>query len=67
MIGYLQSKGKIVQRQRVRRILANVDPLGTACRWSSSIHRRVYNVATPNSLWHMDAHLKLIRCVYSSL
>ncbi|XP_029164944.1 uncharacterized protein LOC114936086 [Nylanderia fulva] len=58
---YLKVKGKIIQRQRVRRILAEIDPIGTACRWSNAIHRRTYKVPTPNSLRHIDANLKLIR------
>jgi len=58
---YLKTKGKIVQRQKVRRILSEIDSIGTACRWSNTIHRRTYKVPTPNSLWHIDANLKLIR------
>lgn len=61
MLGYLKAKIKTVQRSKVRRLLADIDPLGTACRWSSAIHRRAYKVPTPNSLWHMDANVKLIR------
>lgn len=61
MVGYLRARGKVVQRRKVRAILADVDPLGTASRWSRGIQRRTYSVPTPNSLWHMDAHLKLIR------
>lgn len=64
MLGYLKAEGKIVQRRKVRNALADIDPLGTANRWSSAIHRRVYKVPTPNSLWHMDANLKLIRLVF---
>ncbi|KAF5281735.1 hypothetical protein FQR65_LT14575 [Abscondita terminalis] len=52
---------KTVQRRKVRRILSNIDPVGTALRWSSTVNRRTYRVPTPNSLWHMDTHLKLIR------
>lgn len=58
---YLKAKGKIIQRQKVRRILSEVDPIGTACRWSNAIHCRTYKVPTPNALWHIDANLKLIR------
>jgi len=58
---YLKAKGKIIQRQKVRRILSEVDPIGTARRWSNTIHRRTYKVPTPNALWHIDANLKLIR------
>ncbi|KAL6268358.1 hypothetical protein P5V15_001491 [Pogonomyrmex californicus] len=61
MQSYLKAKGILVPRYRVRENLNNIDPVGTASRWSQSIKRRTYKVATPNSLWHMDAHLKLSR------
>ncbi|KAK4883438.1 hypothetical protein RN001_006757 [Aquatica leii] len=61
MDGYLKSEGLVVQRDRIRNILAEIDPLGTAKRWSGTVKRRMYKVATPNSLWHMDAHMKLSR------
>lgn len=61
MCAILCAKGINVQRSRVRKILSNVNPVATAVRWGNSIQRRVYSVATPNSLWHMDAHLKLAR------
>lgn len=47
---YLKAKGKTVQRQKVRRILSEVDSIGTARRWNNAIHRRTYTVPTPNSL-----------------
>lgn len=59
--GYLEAMGIHVPRKKVRQFLSEVDPIGTASRWSQSIQRRTYNVATPNSLWHLDAHLKLSR------
>lgn len=58
---YLRAAGFHVQRYKVRQALNEIDPIGTASRWSQSIKRRIYKVATPNSLWHMDAHLKLSR------
>ncbi|CAL1671711.1 unnamed protein product [Lasius platythorax] len=58
---YLKAAGFHVQRYKVRQALNEIDPIGTASRWSQSIKRRTYKVATPNSLWHMDAHLKLSR------
>lgn len=51
----------IVQRDKAARLLANVDPAGTARRWAQVIPRRTYSVATPNSLWHIDTHHSLIR------
>lgn len=59
--GYLRADGQVIQRQRVRASLRRVDPDGTSERWSAAVHRRVYSVATPNTLWHMDGHMKLIR------
>lgn len=64
MIGYLKSQGLFIQRSRVRNILRLVDPVGTELRRAKSIKRRIYNVRCPNSLWHMDAHCKLIRYTY---
>ena len=51
----------LVQRERVRRMLAEVDPIGSAQRLSVAVKRRVYRVPTPNYLWHLDSNHKLIR------
>ena len=64
MYGYLKASGTVVQQKRVRRLLAEIDPVGTARRWGKTVSRRVYEVAGSNSLWHMDAHMKLIRLVF---
>lgn len=63
MAGYLRSAGVNVTRNRIRACLSQIDPIGTAQRWSTSIKRRIYSVPGPLALWHMDAHLKLSRCV----
>ena len=63
MCGYLRGRGIIVQRDRVRASMRRTDALGTAARWSRTATRRVYSVQTPNALWHIDSHLKLVRCV----
>lgn len=55
--GYLYSQGFRVQRARVRAALSMVGPR----RWNKTINRRSYKVASPNSLWHIDSHLKLVR------
>ena len=60
-IGALRSRGIRVQRWRASQCLRRVDPVGTALRWRLVIHRRKYNVPTPNSLWHFDSFHKLIR------
>ena len=51
----------IVQVNRVNRLLREVDPVGTARRWSMGIQRRSYHVPTANYLWHLDTNHKLIR------
>jgi len=65
MSGYLRASGLVVQRNRVRQSLNRIDPLGSACRWGRAVTRRTYSVPTPNSLWHLDSHMKLVRYVFS--
>lgn len=67
MSGYLRGTGVVVSQARVGRILAKVDPVGCAHRWSQVLSRRVYRVAGANALWHIDAHMKLIRFVPRSI
>ena len=59
--GHLSSLGLRIQRRRIREINARVDPQNTALRWGVVVSRRTYQVAWPNSLWHFDGHLSLIR------
>lgn len=61
--GYLRSQGILVPRQKIRSMLRTADPVGTASRWGRTVARRTYFVPTPNSLWHIDGHMKLIRFV----
>jgi hypothetical protein len=49
-------KGLKVSRARVEVILREQDPEGTIRRWSRTIARRVYSVAGPMALWHIDGH-----------
>ncbi|XP_065842634.1 uncharacterized protein [Oscarella lobularis] len=58
---HLHSRGIRVPRRRVRECLSLVDPEGVALRWGNTIHRRTYNVAGPNALWHVDGLHALIR------
>lgn len=51
----------IIQRDKIAKLLPQVDPEGAARRWAQIIPRRVYSVPTPNSLWHLDTHHSLIR------
>ncbi|KAH3894274.1 hypothetical protein DPMN_018431 [Dreissena polymorpha] len=51
----------VVNRDRVRAILAELDPVGVATRWAQVVSRRRYSVPEPNSLWHIDSHHSLVR------
>lgn len=53
LCGSIRSRGIKVTRERVRRTLKSIDPLGGALRWPSRIKRRPYSVGGPNSLWHI--------------
>lgn len=58
----LAGQGIVVQRHRVHQSLIRTNPVGAAQRVTTRrLHRRVYQVAGPNSLWHLDGNHKLIR------
>ena len=59
MCGFLEGEGYIFQRARVKDSLSRV--VGESGVRRKAITRRQYKVASPNSLWHVDAHMKLIR------
>ena len=59
--GRLKSEGYKVQRQRIRESIRRVGPLGIELRSPTTLHRRIYQVHCPNSLWHLDGYHKLIR------
>ncbi|XP_066932125.1 uncharacterized protein [Clytia hemisphaerica] len=61
VLSHLKGQGIILQRDKCRELLRQVDPEGVAMRWAQTIKRRQYRVPTPNSLWHIDTHHKLIR------
>jgi len=63
MCGYLRANGLVIQRDRVRHSMKRIDPLGSAARWGRGVTRRTYSVPTPNALWHLDSHMKLVRYV----
>ena len=50
MLGALYSRGIKVQRWKVRELMRELDPVGTALRWRGTICRRQYNVRCPNAL-----------------
>ena len=60
VLGHLRSEGLIIQRERVRKCLARVDPQNVRIRWAITVSRRAYSVAGPNSLWHLDGHHSLV-------
>lgn len=66
MIGHLRTMGHRVQELRVRNSMMRTDPEGVVSRWITSIQRRVYSVATPNALWHIDGNHRLIRYAKAS-
>lgn len=59
--GRLLARGIRVTRQRLRDSLLRVDPTGLHARCRNILHRRKYQVASPNALWHLDGYHKLIR------
>jgi hypothetical protein len=61
LMGILRARGIRIHRQRLRDSLHRIDSFGMINRWANIIPRRVYKVAGPNSLWHIDGHHKLIR------
>ena len=58
--GSLKGRKVHVQRARVRESLQRVDPVGRSIRKRYAICRRIYNVQSPNHLWHIDSNHKLI-------
>jgi hypothetical protein len=61
MHGQLLCRGHRVTQARIRESLHRVDPEGVVIRWSHTVQRRKYFVASPLSLWHLDGNHKLIR------
>ncbi len=57
----LKSNGIVLQRERVRQSLHRVDPTGIETRLRRRLHRRSYQVSSPNALWHIDGYHKLVR------
>ncbi|KAL3873000.1 hypothetical protein ACJMK2_036163 [Sinanodonta woodiana] len=59
--GHVISQGIHIQRERTRRAVRSVDPVGQQLRQLRCIERTVYSVPSPLALWHMDGNHKLIR------
>jgi hypothetical protein len=60
IVGLILSKHIYLRKEQVRKILAQIDPIGTAARKKHRLKRRVYSVPCANSLWHLDGNHKLI-------
>ena len=58
--GHLRSHSIRVQRQLVRDSLWRIDPSGIRSHCRNVLHRWQYSVPSPNTLWHIDGHHKLI-------
>lgn len=65
VVAHLQTQEPpiIVQRDRIGKLLPEINPVGTSMRWAQTIKRRSYSVRTPNSLWHIDTHHALVKYV----
>ncbi len=61
MRGHLISLGIRVPRSQVRESIHRVDHQGIELRKSHVVKHRQYFVESPNSVWHIDGHHKLIR------
>ena len=54
--GVLRLNGVVVQRERLRKVIRDVDPINTTLRWNARIVRRPYAVPGPNYLWHIGMY-----------
>ena len=59
--GWLRQNGYPVQKTRVCQSLREVDRVGIANHWLHCIRRRVYNVSSSQTPWHLDGNHKVIR------
>ena len=62
--GHLISIGVRVPRSQLRDSIHRVDPQEVELRRLHIVKRRQYFVESPNSVWHMDGHHKLIRWMF---
>ena len=59
--GHLLKQGIKVQRAKLRASIHRIDPQGVVQRSSVAVRRREYHVQSPNKVWHIDGHHKLIK------
>ena len=67
MNGFILAASMGIQEKRIQQSMRQVDPNGVLLRSSqiSFTNRRQYNVPVALSLWHIDGHHKIIKCVSS--
>ena len=57
----ISESGYNVTRKRIRESIFRVDPIGRQNRREKKIKRRIYHVAGPHHLWHLDTNHKMVR------
>ena len=58
--GHLLSQGLPIQQHRIREAQRCVDPEGSMMQCLQTMHRRLYRVPAPRSLYRIDGNHKLI-------
>ena len=53
--GAFKVRGIVVQHTRICDSMYDVDPDGVQSHLRNVLHRRSYNVKSPNALWHIDS------------
>ena len=61
MDGLLRQRGIRVRQFQLRESMHRINPNGITVRFTDFIPRRKYHVPGPQTLWHVDGNLKLIR------
>jgi hypothetical protein len=57
----VSESGYCITRKRLRESIERVDPVGREYRRRKRVKRRVYRVAGPHHLWHLDTNHKMVR------
>jgi hypothetical protein len=60
ILDLLRARGVYCSRERVRRVLRQLQPEAVAARLLKTVNRREYQSPSPNAVWHIDGHHKLI-------
>ncbi|KAF8587643.1 hypothetical protein K439DRAFT_1337623, partial [Ramaria rubella] len=59
-IGWLQTNGIHVQKERIRLVWAPMNAVEQSLQHDAMHDRWVYTISRPNRVWHLDGHHKLI-------